>query len=95
MTILQIEHSVPSYEGWKKAFENDPIDRRKSGMKSYRIYRAVDDPNYVIIDLEFANAVDAQKTLLALKKLWNKVEGSVIVSPKIRMVNLVESNQLS
>ncbi len=37
MYILQIEHPVPNYEGWKKAFENDPIDRKGSGVTHYRI----------------------------------------------------------
>lgn len=33
MLILQIEHKVPNYEGWKKAFDSDPISRKKSGVK--------------------------------------------------------------
>jgi hypothetical protein len=37
----------------EKAFDNDPIDRKKSGVKRYSFYRPADDPNYVIIDLDF------------------------------------------
>ena len=93
MTILQIEHSVPSFEGWKKAFENDPVGRQRSGVKRYRIYRAADDPNYVIIDLEFDDVEHANRMLAALQQLWNKVEGTVMVSPKTRMIELVESKE--
>ena len=90
MTILQIEHQVPNYDGWKKAFESDPIDRKKSGVKRYRIYRPTDDPKYVIIDLEFDNLDDAQMALNALKSLWGKVEGTVMFNPKTRILDVVE-----
>lgn len=32
MTILRIEHGVPSFEGWKKAFDSDPVNRKKMGV---------------------------------------------------------------
>ena len=90
MTVLQIEHKVPNYDGWKKAFESDPIDRKKSGVKRYRIYRPTDDPNYVIIDLEFDDLNNAQMALNALKSLWSKVEGTVMVNPKTRILDVVD-----
>lgn len=51
MIILQIEHPVPSFEEWKRAFDSDPVDRQRSGVRRYRILRPVDDPNFVVIDL--------------------------------------------
>jgi hypothetical protein len=90
MTILQIEHKVQSFERWKKAFESDPIDREKSGVKRYRVYRKNDDANYVIIDLEFNNLNDAQKALVSLNSLWNKVEGTVMAGAKTRILNLID-----
>jgi len=90
MTILQIEHQVPNYDGWKKAFDSDPIDRKKSGVKRYRIYRPTDDLNYVVIDLEFDNFNNAQMALVALKNLWSKVEGTVMVNPKTRILDVVD-----
>jgi ribosomal protein L35AE/L33A len=89
MIVLQIEHKVPNFEGWKKAFDDDPIDRKKSGVKSYRICRKNDEPNYVVIDLEFDNLNDAQTALSKLKNLWNKVEGTVLVEPKTRILDVV------
>jgi hypothetical protein len=91
MTILRIEHKVSNFDGRKKAFDNDPRDRKKSGVKRYRIYRPADDPNYVIIDLEFDSLDDAQTTLAALQNLWPKVEGTVMVNPQTRILDLVES----
>jgi hypothetical protein len=90
MTVLQIEHKVLNYDGWKKAFDSDPIDREKSGVKSYRVYRLTDDPNYVVIDLVFEDFDKAQIALNVLKNLWSKVEGTVIVNPKTRILDVVE-----
>lgn len=91
MPILQIEHKVQNFDNWKKAFETDPIGRKKSGVKHHRIYRPADEPNYVIIDLEFDGMQELQSTLVALNILWGKVEGSVIFKPQTRILNLVET----
>jgi len=91
MIILQIEHMTPHFEEWKKAFEADPVNRKKSGVRHYRIYRPIDDPSYVVIDLEFENLKGAEETLTALRSLWNKVEGQVMMKPKTRIMDLVET----
>ena len=90
MIVLQVEHRVPNFDGWKKAFESDPIDRKKSGVKSYRIYRPADDKNYVIIDLIFDTISEAESTLVELRKLWGKVEGRIMVNPQTRILEIVE-----
>ncbi len=91
MIVLRIEHRVPNFEGWKRAFESDPIDRKRSGVKRYSIFRPVDDPNYVIIDLEFEVLAEAEDTLAALHILWGKVEGQIMMRPQTRMLDVVEA----
>lgn len=91
MIILRIEHKVPNFDGWKKAFESDPINRKKSGVLRYRIFQPTDDPHYVIIDLEFDSLKEAEAALAALRNLWNKVEGTIMVDPQTRILNLVET----
>ena len=91
MTILRIEHKVPNFDGWKKAFDSDPINRKQSGVRRYRIFRPIDDPTYVLIDLEFDNLINAESTLTALHKLWSNIEGSIIFSPQTRIFNIVET----
>lgn len=91
MTNLQIEHEVPNYDGWKKAFDSDPIGRQKSGVKRYRVSRQSDRQNYIIIDLEFEQKENAEKMLTALKNFWPKVEGTVMMGPKARIIDLVEN----
>jgi len=91
MTVLQIEHKVPNYSGWKKAFDSDPIDRKKSGVRRHRILRPTDEPDYVIIQLEFETLHGAEEALAALRKFWPKVEGTVMVDPKTRMLDIAEA----
>ena len=94
MINLQIEHEVMNFEGWKKAFENDPIDRKKVGVRRYKIFKRVDIPNFVVIDLEFDNLKDAENTLAALRKLWERVDGKIIINPQTRILNLVETKDI-
>ena len=64
---MRIEHPVADYEAWKQAFDADPVHREKSGVRRYRILRAMDDPNYVMIDLEFDTAGEAEALLASLR----------------------------
>ena len=94
MYILQIEHPVPNYEGWKKAFESDPVNRKQSGVHRYKISRKIDDPNYVMVDLEFDNLTDAEACHEKLRNLWNRVEGTVMNNPQSRIIDLIDSVEL-
>lgn len=94
MIVLQIEHPVPDFDGWKKAFASDPIDRKGSGVKRYRVYHPVENQNYVIIELEFEELQQAENALAALQKLWKNVEGKVMMEPRTRMLSVVEATEL-
>jgi len=94
MTILRIEHQVPSFDGWKKAFDNDPINRKKSGVRAYRIFRPTNDPNYVIVDLEFDDLSSAEATLASLRNLWKQVEGTVMFNPQTRILDVAEAKKV-
>lgn len=91
MHVLRIEHPVPDYDVWKQAFDGDPIGRERSGVRRYRILRAPDDPNYVMIDLEFDGASEAETTHAALRELWSRVD--VMHSPQARIGEVVESEE--
>lgn len=93
MYILRIAHSVIDFDGWKKAFDSDPVGRRKSGVRRYRILRPVDDPKYVMIDLEFETAKEAEALLAAMQVVWGNVTGKIIVKPEARIVEIVEGKE--
>lgn len=91
MIILQIEHPVPNYDGWKKAFDSDPMERARSGVKSYRITSPVDNKNYVLIELSFEEREKAESMLERLKELWKQVEGKVMMNPQARIIEVLET----
>jgi hypothetical protein len=70
--ILRIEHPIFSFEDWKRAFDSDPVGREKAGVRRYQVLRPVDDEKYVMIDLEFDSAGQAEALLAALRALWGR-----------------------
>ena len=93
MIVLQIEHPVPDYASWKKAFDIDPVNRQQSGVKRYRVFRQTDNPNYVIIELEIDKLDKAKELLAALQVVWKQIEGKIIKGPKTRIIEMVESKE--
>ena len=94
MPILRIQHPVPSYEGWKAAFDSDPVGRERSGVRRYQILRSLDDPNFVMIDLEFDTKGEADALLAAMRQVWSRVQGSIMSNPQAYIVEQVESKDL-
>ena len=93
MYILQIEHPVPDFDSWKRAFGSDPVHRERSGVRRYRVMRPVDDARYAIVELEFDGADKAEAMLAALRGLWSGVEGRIMTDPQTRIVETVESRE--
>jgi hypothetical protein len=94
MPILHIQHSVPSFEGWKRAFESDPLDRKGSGVRRYHVHRSVADPSFVMIDLEFDTVPEAEKLLEQLRHVWAGPGGAVMRNPEAWIVETVDSKSL-
>ncbi len=95
MHILRIEHPVIKYDGWKEAFDRDPVGREKMGVRRHRVLRAIDDPRYIMIDLEFETAAQAEAMLTALREMWGPIQGKVIMNPQTRIVETIEEKEYS
>lgn len=94
MVILHIEHAVPNFDMWKQAFDSDPVNRKQSGVRRYRVMRPVDKPNFAIIELEFDTVPAAEALLAAMRQVWSRVQGTLIEAPQVRITELVESIEL-
>ena len=95
MPILRIEHPVRDFDTWKRTFDSDPLDRKASGVRSYRILRPADNPNYAIVDLELETRAQAEALLENLRKLWGNAQGQGLIdSPQGRIIEVVESVDL-
>jgi hypothetical protein len=90
MPTLRIEHSVANYDAWKRAFDSDPADRKGHGVSSYQISRSVEDPLYVMIDLEFDTQANAEGLLGVMQGVWAGPGKDVMRNPQARIVDTVE-----
>lgn len=95
MPIVQIEHPVSSFATWKAAFDHDPVQREASGVRRYRIFRSIDDPNYIAVDLEFDDAPRAVAFRAALENLWRSPQAAPALGgiPRARIVEVVEDRE--
>jgi len=94
MPVLHIQHSVPNFDGWKRAFDGDPMDRKGSGVRHYHVRRSVGDPDFVMIDLEFDTPAEAERLLERLRHLWAGPGGAVMRNPEAWIVETVESRSV-
>ncbi len=94
MPTVRIEHSVPNFDKWKQVFDSDPADRKGSGVRSYQIFRSQDDPNYVLIDLEFDGLDEAEAFLHTMQRIWGGAGKAVMQNPRARVVDRVEVKEI-
>jgi hypothetical protein len=77
MRTLHIEHEITDLETWVAAFNRFAEARRDAGVRSERVQRPVDNPSYVVIDLDFDTAEDAGGFLGFLEnQVWKIRENS-------------------
>jgi hypothetical protein len=93
--VLKIEYPVADYASWKAAFDRDALDREGSGVRRYRILRPTDDPDYVMIDLDFDNASEAEAYLAALRRAVysSRQTSPASGNPQTRIVEVVEARE--
>ena len=93
MTTLRLEHAISDFDLWKSAFDRDPIDRVGSGVRAHRIYRPVDDPAYVVVDLDVDSVAAAESIRSSLEQLWKSRTAAPALAgrPQVRIIETVEN----
>ena len=94
MPTLRIEHTVTDYDAWKRMFDTDPADRKGSGVRRYQISRLVDDPSYVMIELEFDTQKEAEGLLATMRGVWAGPGRDIMQNPQARIFETAESTEL-
>jgi hypothetical protein len=93
MYVLQIEHPVRDFGTWKGAFDRFSGKRQESGVRRHQVLRPTEDPNYVVIDLEFDSSSEAESFLGWLRReVWSSREAApaLMGEPQTRIVEAVE-----
>lgn len=93
MPIVQIEHEVRDFEAWKIAFDNGPANRKEAGVLRYRILRPVDDPHYVMVEVEFESTEEARAFIDAMQDVWDGLAYKSAASPRARIVDALETRE--
>ncbi len=92
MATLRIEHAINDYQLWKKAFDGFADARARAGVRSYAIRLPVDDPRYLMLDLEFDTAAVAETFAeFLVQHVWSSPASSpgLAGAPKSRILELV------
>lgn len=77
MPTLHIEHAIAAFDQWHAAFDRFAEVRERAGVRSHHIRRPVDDPAYVVIDLDFDTTGEAEKFLQFLQQqVWPSRENA-------------------
>jgi hypothetical protein len=94
VATLHIEHPITDFETWNEAFDRFAEARRRAGVRAHRVQRPVDDPLYVVIDLDF-DTVDSAESFLGFLKanIWSNPANAPALAgePITRILELVGS----
>lgn len=89
MITLRIEHPITEYDTWARAFAQFAEARRNAGVRAHRIQRPVDNPQYVLIDLDFDDTEAAAAFQFFLTSVvWAAPENSPALAGTPRTVLL-------
>ena len=93
MHVLRIDHVVRDFDAWKQVFDSDPAFRQAGGVRHYRILRPADEPNHVLVDLEYDSVGEAETFADKLRALWIEAGPRLgLESPTARVLESVETH---
>jgi len=92
MPTLHIEHAITDVATWKAAFDRFAERRTAAGVLAEHIKQPVDDPHYVVIDLDFPTTEAATRFLAFLQtEVWPSAANAPALAgpPVTRILELV------
>lgn len=95
MPTLHIEHAITDFATWTAAFNRFADVRREAGVRAQRVQRPVDDPRYVVIDLDFDTTEQAEAFLRFLNaKVWGTPQNAPALAgtPETMILESAESS---
>jgi hypothetical protein len=74
---LHIQHAITGYDEWRAAFDRFEAARAGAGVRGQRVRQPVDDPSWVVVDLDFDDAAAATAFLSFLREaVWSSRDAS-------------------
>jgi hypothetical protein len=94
MATLRVEHQIHDYESWQEVFDSFAEARTNAGVRSFAIRQPLDDPKYLMLDLEFATTGQAEMFASFLHEhVWSAPSSSPALAgvPQTRILDLRRS----
>ena len=91
MATLRVEHQIHDYESWQEAFDSFAGARTNAGVRSFAVRQPLDDPKYLMLDLEFATTGQAEAFATFLREhVWSAPSSSPALAgvPQTRILDL-------
>lgn len=97
MATLRIENTVRDFAEWKAVFDKFDRFRADHGVRSYRMYRRVDEPNRLAVDLQFDTSAQALTFGGALEQIWRTPQSKeqLVGHTAPVLFDIVEDRQLT
>jgi hypothetical protein len=70
MPMLLTDYRVQDVVGWRAIFNQDPMGHARHGVTRHWIYQDCEDPNHIMVSLEFPSAQEAKRFRKALQPVW-------------------------
>jgi hypothetical protein len=80
MVTAVIHHRVGDYEKWRSVYSSNQVAQESFGVTREEIFRSVDDPNMVIVRLDFQDKRSAEAFLTSDPLKQKMIEASVDLS---------------
>ncbi len=95
MPVLHIEHPITDLNTWLAAFKNFTTVRRQAGVTSERVWQPCDDPQYIVVNLEFESEPEAAEFRTFLReRVWSSPDLSPGLAGSPRALILSDINTL-
>jgi hypothetical protein len=96
LITLRIEHAIHDYAQWKAAFDGFARVRREAGVRRQVIRRPVDDPLYLMLDLEFDDQAAAAGFAAFLEeRVWSSPDSAPALAgvPRTRILSVQDDGE--
>jgi hypothetical protein len=81
MVILVSTWQVPDYDRWRRAFDRGMAGVVNPGLLAHRLYRAVDDPDEILVQFEFDTVEHATRFMSRADEKWLDRAGLDVYPP--------------
>jgi len=97
MPTVHIEHPITDFATWKAAFERAAPIRAEYRVRAFAVFRPVDDPAYVVVQLELETVDDANAFIGRLRQLWTNRDATPALrgTPQVRVLDRVHGSPVS